>query len=76
MKRRFRVSIYLDVFIEEGDNETLEQSRAKAEEQVRRVITHVDNLPSYSAPGCCNLYVGGVAHYTPENLLKPLDREI
>jgi hypothetical protein len=74
MKRRFRASIYLDVWID--SDKDLEDAREEAMQQVRRVITHAEDRPEYSAPGCVNLYVGGVARYTPENLLKPLDRDI
>jgi hypothetical protein len=80
MKTRFRASIYLDIFIE-GDK-TLEQARAEAQNQVEGIVAvlsspedvgyHADLKDmNYSNP-----YVGGVAHYTPCNLLKPLDREI
>jgi len=60
--RRFRASIYVDVWVPETDN--LEDDRAKATEQVNEFQ---DKIP--------NSYIGGVAKYS-RNLLKPLDREI
>jgi len=80
MKTRFRVSIYFDIFIK-GDK-TLEQARAEAEENargVKAVLSSPEDIgywrdlkdTNYSNP-----YIGGVAHYTPENGLTPLDREI
>ena len=62
-ERRFRASIYVDVFVPETDN--LEADRAAAEEEVKNFASSIPNS-----------YVGGVAYYTPRNLMKPLDREI
>jgi len=77
---RFRASIYLDVFIENKDgSKTLEEAREDARQQVLAVsasLSHPDVDLFDEAPDVCNSYVGGVAHYTPRNLLKPLDREI
>ncbi len=73
-RKRFRASIYVDVFIE--DEEDLEKAREKATKQVQEIVEHISETPKNIAPDVCNPYVGGVAHYTPENLLKPLDKEI
>ena len=62
VERRFRASIYVDVWVKQTDN--LEEDRKKAEEQVREFQEQIPNS-----------YVGGVALYQ-HNLLQPLDREI
>lgn len=78
---RFRASIYLDVFIE-GDSLSLEQARTQATDQVRNIVALISTpddcgyLEDLKNSDCCNAYVGGVAKYTPNNLFKPLDREI
>jgi hypothetical protein len=62
-ERRFRVSIYVDIFVPETDNLETDRESATAEaEEIVRQIPH-------------NSYVGGVAYYTPR-LDKPLDRDI
>lgn len=76
MEQRFRASIYVDVFIK-GDKD-LETARAEAQEQVEGIVKALSNSDEDSLIDLnyCNPYVGGVAHYNPRNLLKPLDREI
>lgn len=79
MKRRFRASIYLDVFIE-GDQD-LEAARAKAKEQLEKIVgvlsqPLLEGELILSNTNYSNPYVGDCALYTSQNLLKPLDREI
>lgn len=73
---RFRASVYMDVWVEGFENQTLEEARAEAQKRVEASIICVCENKDEAMTGVCNLYVGGVAHYTPGNLLKPLDREI
>lgn len=61
-ERRFRASIYIDIFVPETDN--LEADREAAKIEAEEIAVHIPNS-----------YIGGVAHYTPR-LYKPLDREI
>jgi len=60
-ERRFRASIYVDVWIESTDN--LEVDRKKAEEQINKIS---DQIP--------NSYVGGVAVLDRDGLM--IDEEI
>lgn len=63
-ERRFRASIYVDVWVKETDN--LEEDRQQAWAEVSQ---YLEKIP--------NSYVGGVAYLPPgRDLLKPLDREI
>ena len=64
-ERRFRASIYVDIFVPWDEN--METSRAKATEIAEEIA---NNIPT-------NAYVGGVASYDPRsNLLNPMDRDI
>lgn len=80
MKRRFRCSIYLDVYID--SNKTLEEARAEADETVRAIIAMVNNPDDVGyrqdvlSLSYGNAYSGKCALYTPDNLLKPLDIDI
>jgi hypothetical protein len=74
MKTRFRASIYLDVFIE-GDK-PLEEARAEATAQVNELVQSISEVGFREDLNYSNPYVGGVAHYEPKNLLKPLDKDI
>lgn len=74
MKTRFRASIYLDIFIE-GDK-PLEEARAEATAQAYEIVQSLSEAGFREDLIYSNPYVGGVAHYEPRNLLKPLDREI
>ncbi len=75
-RTRFRASIYVDVFIDEeredGTEKTLEEMREEAEHKVQ----DASNAIEASDAEVTNPYVGGVAKYTPENLVQPLDRNI
>ena len=73
MKYRFRGSIYFDVFVE---GEDLEQAREQATNSANEIIEFVNDDAKQTDAPICNLYIGGVARYTPQNLLKPFDREI
>ena len=72
--RRFKASIYLDVWIDSQVD--LETARHEAEKQVKQLIRSTARRPRYMAQNCCNLYLGGVALFTPGNLKRPLDKEI
>lgn len=61
--RRFRASIYVDIFVPQTEN--LEEDRKTASQEAENIVRSIPN----------NAYVGGVAYYTPR-LDKPLDREI
>ena len=63
-ERRFRCSLYVDIFVPQ--TEDLEADRKRAEARMEKIRTRI----SY------NSYVGGVAAYDPHNLSKPLDKEI
>jgi hypothetical protein len=77
MRTRFRASIYLDIFVE-GDK-SLEQAREEATAEVQSIV-HELSQPTVDGPlehlNYSNPYLGGVAHYTPNNLLVPFDRDI
>lgn len=60
-ERRFRASIYVDIFIPETD---LEKDREEARKQVEEYSSQIPNS-----------YVGGVAEYNPHRR-DPLDREL
>jgi len=62
-ERRFRASIYMDIFVPETDDLEGDREAAKAEADMIS-----DNIP--------NSYVGGVAYYNPRNLMNPLDKDI
>jgi len=62
-ERRFRVGIYVDIFVPETDN--LEVDRMTASMKAEEIVRKIPN----------NAYLGDVAHYTPR-LDKPLDRDI
>lgn len=63
-ERRFRASIYVDVWVKETDD--LEDDRQQAWAEVSQFQQKIPNS-----------YVGGVAYLPPgRGLLKPLDREI
>jgi hypothetical protein len=62
-ERRFRVTIYVDVWVPETDD--LEADRMIAQSQVSE---YADQIP--------NSYIGGVAFYDISKGLNPLDREI
>jgi hypothetical protein len=62
-ERRFRASIYVDVFVPETDD--LEADREAATKEMEE---YARNIP--------NSYVGGVASYNPHNLSKSLDKDI
>lgn len=62
-ERRFRASIYVDLFVPKTDD--LEQDRMVASKQLEE-YTH--KIP--------NSYVGNIAAYNPHNLLNPLDKEL
>ena len=68
--RRFRASIYVDVFI--PDSGDLEKDRIRAEGLVKRAA---DSISGKLGGKLGNAYVGGVASYNPHNL-NPLDKEI
>lgn len=80
MKRKFRCSIYLDVYTD--NNKTLEEARAEAEETVRSITAMVNNPNDIGyrqdvlTLDYSNAYMGGCALYNPDNLSKPLDKEI
>jgi len=69
--RRFRASIYVDVFI--PDSGDLEKDRERAEGLVKKAA---DYLGGKLGGKLGHAYVGGVASYNPHNLLNPLDKEI
>lgn len=88
---RFRASVYLDIFIdpvkEKADSEeedqikTLEEARQEAKENIDRLIDAMSRPGDHDCDGLrdikySNPYTGGVAHYNPNNLLHPLDRDI
>ena len=73
MRYRFRGSIYFDVFVESED---LEVAREQATQSAQEVIDFVNDDAKQNGEPLCNLYIGGVARYTPQNLLKPFDRDI
>lgn len=63
-ERRFRASIYVDIWVPKTDD--LEADRAKAEaiaEEYRKKVS-------------LEAWVGGVAKYNPHDYHQPLDREI
>jgi hypothetical protein len=62
-ERRFRASIYVDIFVPETND--LVRDRANAESQVKE---YTDQIP--------NSYIGAVAFYNPLKGLDPLDRDI
>lgn len=70
MKRRFRGSIYVDVFIDSEDD--LEEARGKAGDILTGIVNQI-NCYDISETG--EAYVGGVGLLTGD-LAKPLDREI
>lgn len=61
--RRFRGSIYVDLLIDSSDAVNLDRQRA-----LEQLDLYADKIP--------NSFVGGVAMYDPQNIEKPLDREI
>ena len=61
--RRFRASIYVDVFVPETNN--LEDDREEARNKVEEYREEVPNS-----------YIGGVALYQPEKGFNVLDAEI
>lgn len=63
-ERRFRASIYVDIFVPE--TEDLETDRESAKIIAQELV---DDIPF-------NAYIGGIAFYNPSNILKPLDKEI
>ncbi|MFW6311707.1 MAG: hypothetical protein ACOC1K_05675 [Nanoarchaeota archaeon] len=79
MKRRFRASLYLDFDID--SDKSINSCR---QDITRRLIKLRDILGSpeeYCIDDLINMKyynprVGGVAHYTPDNLIEPLDKEI
>lgn len=73
--RRFRASIYVDVFVPETDD--IEKDREVAEQAVTELANKLGaNEEGFTPEYIFNPYVGGVAAYNPRNLLKPLDRDI
>ena len=62
-ERRFRASIYIDIFVPQTDDLERDREAAKAEADMAS-----DSIP--------NSYVGGVAFYNPRNLMNPLDKDI
>ena len=87
MKRRFRASIYLDIFIDDTSvcsdlPASIEECREIAEDQVRGVLAvlstpvNIGYWKELKDIDYSNPYMGGCALYTPENLLNPLDRKI
>ena len=85
MTYRFRASIYFDIFIDEQDEDdnerTPEKAREIAQQDAEKVVSCITGDPEGCDPAlsdinCSNPYIGGVARYNPQNLLKPLDREI
>ena len=66
--RRFRASIYVDLFIED------EQDYAKedANEAFQRALTKAKEEASKISEGIPNSYVGGVASYYDDNALSKI----
>jgi len=87
-QKRFRASIYIDIFIEEikikicGGQEIeeykdLEEMREEAKRRIQEVVDEITNTENKNIPDeVFNPYVGGVAAYNTRDLLRPLDREI
>jgi hypothetical protein len=74
-ERRFRASVYMDIFVPETDD--LEKDREAAEKAVTELVDKLGaNEEGFTPEGIFNPYVGGVAAYNPRNLLKSMDREI
>ena len=61
--RRFRASIYVDVFVPETDD--LEKDREEARKKIEEYREYVPNS-----------FIGGVAYYNPEKGFNVLDSEI
>ena len=62
-ERKFRGSIYIDVWVPETDN--LETDREVAES---KILEYANQIP--------NSYIGGVALYHTKGIMNPLDRDI
>lgn len=88
-QKRFRASIYVDIFIDEEKEVTkeyggqeiteykdLEVMREEARQKVQEIVNIISIMINHYPDGVFNPYVGGVAAYEPRNLLKPLDKEI
>ena len=60
-KRKFRASVYVDIFVPETDS--IENDRQEAEKVINEIASTIPNS-----------YVGGVALATG-NLLEPFDKE-
>jgi hypothetical protein len=76
MERRFRASIYVDIFVPTSHND-VEQDREVARQAVHSLVAEISANENCFVPKMiCNPFVGGVAFYTPGNLLNPLDKEI
>ena len=86
-EKRFRASIYVDIFINEmkdGENgneeegyvqKSLEEMREEPKEQVNEIVKEISKLDMSIAPGVSNPYVGGVALLTGD-IFQPLDKNI
>lgn len=61
-ERRFRASIYVEIYVKETDD--LEDDRLRATEKLRE---YQQKIP--------DSYIGGVAHHQP-SFVESLDREI
>jgi hypothetical protein len=87
-QKRFRASIYIDIFIDEQNcdceiqpcllhEKELELMRVEAYEKIQAVVKEIENTKNRNIPEeVFNPYIGGVAAYDPHNLIKPLDQEI
>lgn len=79
MKRRFRASLYIDFEIE--SDRPLEICRTEVTRKLIKIRDILGSPDDYSTEDLSNMKyynprVGGVAHYTPDNLIEPLDKEI
>lgn len=66
-ERRFRASIYTDIFVPETDD--LEADRETARKILEEAVSRMNF--THGEP-----YIGGIAEYDPRNLKRPFDREI
>jgi hypothetical protein len=73
-ERRFRGSIYVDIFVEESDDK--ENDRERVLNQLEYIVSHIDHIPELDDNGTRigQAYVGGAGMHTGD-ITSPFDKD-